>query len=240
MIRIWLCLGLCLMGFLCSAQNFEADLEKMQNAYVSISDFHFKMKIRHFTSPQSNSPVATETMEACKSGEQVIFRTDDYQILVNNECMISLAKANKVMVYAPFGEYNEEPESLDTEQIMPEVDSLLQQFESIIFKGITSGLKHYRLTSPNAMIMQMDLFIDPTEFLIRKTVLLYHPRLFPDNQKVEIDYILTDVNPDFPTGYFAETQFVDRQDDELVPSKGYQAYTLVVNTPFEFEPETGQ
>jgi len=104
---------------------------------------------------------------------------------------------------------------------------MLQQRDLSDFTFIEekNGQKLYRLEREEAMIQEMDLYINTTNFLIEKLVYQYHPELMGEDQTVTILYEY-DFNPSFEKANFDETTFVYWQDDELQLQTRYQAYNL--------------
>lgn len=218
-------------GYL-AAQNFKADIKVMKEAFAKIDRLHAEVEVKVFENTFSAQVIQTKKSTIRKDGNNYHYDLDNLSLLMNEKCMLLVHHDEKQIVYSKRDVNNEKQFGIGT--LTPEVDTILRQYDSVIYKGISNKLKRYIIySSKSKTIKRTEVFLDTKTAMIRKLIYYYNTELFPVGSKVIVDYKVFNTSPTFSSTEFSEKKYIEHG-RELKPSKAFSAYSVFNYDPNKF------
>jgi len=214
------------------AQDFKSDLEKMYEAYAGLTDLSVTISIKVFENMESTIPIITQNALINKEGEDYLYSFNEITMLSNKKCMLMINHEQKDIVYRKKdqGDLDNNFYSL----VAPDFDSIVNKCDMIRYLGSENGNKHYLIRSDKNIIRNTHLFLNDQSGLISKLIYEYDAEIFPQNSKVEIEFLEMNTKPEFDRNIFSESKYVLASEDVLRSSKDFSDYNLIVSDDQDF------
>ena len=103
------------------------------------------------------------------------------------------------------------------------------KYDSIQYKGISDGLKHYIIYTAKGMITRTDIWFYADKPLLHKMEYLYNPNMTGGNSNVEIDFNMSDVNKEIPEEIFRQDKYILKSGKQYKPAAAYTQYKLNIS-----------
>lgn len=203
-------------------QELAGDIKKMYSAYSGLENFYTEAAIRIYADHSSEKPGMEQSTVLKKNKNNYLYRVDNVTMLYTDKCYILVNDLEKSIFFS-----DNPGAQAAIANPLPDVDSLIGKCDSVVFKGVAKSCNYYILYSSKEVIMETHLYVDVKTFLINKIIYYYDKDIYPVNNKVEIDYIKTDLAPVFARNEFSVSKFISRTKDELKPVASYSGYHIV-------------
>jgi outer membrane lipoprotein-sorting protein len=217
-------------GMTCFAQDFKADMQKMQDAYKNIKKMSAVITISIYPNAASAQALANKTAVLKKQDDNYFYSLDEMILVMNEKYSVMVYKADRQIICSDrnLGEEKKAAYAFAS----PAIDSLLSKYKSVEYKGIQEGCKQYVVQTIGA-INRTELSIDASTYLINSVTYYYDPEKVPDAGKVTVQYKINEGGSDISASDFSEKQFFTRSGDHYVPSKSYKGYIVSKINPDE-------
>jgi hypothetical protein len=206
------------------AQSFKKDMEAMYNAYLKATDFYAKVDVKMYERTKDTKPNIRRNAIIRKSNYNFFYELDNNKMLMNNKCVVMVDGDNKTVVYKE-GKRNKKSSIPDV--VAPNFDSLLTDYDKVVYKGIYGKNKLYSITLKNANVKQIDLYLDQDKKWLKKIVYHYNEAIYKIDSRVVITFNGVTDKPNFSKTQFSERQFVVKQNGEMKLTTNYKSYRLI-------------
>lgn len=207
-----------------SAQEFFSDLQEMRKTYENADAFQANVDVKMF---ENGKHTISKYAKIKKTGKNFFYELDNITFLLNEKYSVMVNNVSKVIVFGEQSEGSAELyESLHQFRI-EEMDSLFRQNKEWKFKGISNAQKQYELFNQGAYINKTELFINASNYTIKKVVFHYNEEISNSNSKVVITYNASQINPTFSNSTFSETKYIQKQNGKWITSPSFRNYELI-------------
>lgn len=213
------------------SQDFRADVKAMKATFARIKRIHAEVEARVYESATSSEVIEVRKSNIKKDFDNYLYHMDNLTMLMNDKCLLLIHHGEKQMVYSKRDKKSEKKFGYGT--LTPDIDSVLNRHDSVVYKGTSNNVKHYIIYSKKGFIQETDVFLDSKSNMMKKLVYYYNTELFPVGNKVVVEYKTFNLSPKFGPSDFSEKQFVNRG-RELEPSKAYSGYSVLDYDPNTF------
>jgi hypothetical protein len=218
-------LFLCTLDFFAQS-SVRADLKKVNQAYRSADNLSMDISAIMYKdkNDQTGSLVGSGGMK--KSGKKYYSKFGKDEMLINEKGVLIIDNQKKFMTY-----YEPENTAIKNTMELPDVDSILAQTDSIVYKGEDGDSKHYCFYDKDAAIKQTDIYVYKKNALLKRIIYYYkegNEEESYDMYKVVIDY--KNIKLDKPNdAVFSEKKYVLIEGGIIKPTPAYQTYKLKIS-----------
>jgi len=205
------------------AQSFKEDLKVMYNSYLNADDFYAKIKIDMYESSKDAQPYETRKAEISKSSMKVLYKLDNDQVLINDKCVVIINDEEKMILYKP----GKKKERSIPDIVMPNFDSLMADYNKVIYKGLVNQSKHYIVNLESSNIKRVDIFLSKESRWLTKLVYYYNEEYYGIDSKVIINFNSITASPNFTKQTFSESQFFRRKNGKVILLPIYKDYRFI-------------
>jgi len=152
------------------------------------------------------------------------FRTDE--MIVNDDCTVIIDHEERSITYLDDDKAKKKRNRSSVQ--LPNIDSMMRGGDSLVYRGVKQGLRHFTFYSKRSYITQTELYVDEQTKFIRKVIYFYAQNTNNeayDVYKIELDYDTTNTQRPADT-YFDEEKFVSYQKGRPVVNTAYKSYRL--------------
>jgi outer membrane lipoprotein-sorting protein len=201
-----------------TAQDFKADMQKMQEIYNNAEKLQTSMKIDVYATEKATKPVMTKRATIKKEGNNFFYDIDGVTTLVNSKYSIMVNKTNKTIVFK-----NIEKQLKDRmNEVIPNFDKELEAYNGVEYKGLENGKKHYVVKNVDNQIKFGHIYLD-NRGMLSKIVYIYKEQ----KGKAVIVFSQNSLNPTFKESQFSEKQFFKKKGKEWIPMGTYKYYEVI-------------
>lgn len=204
------------------AQNFKEDVKKVQEAYKLMDKYHGEVITTSFKNEGSEF-VDTRKMMVKKAGKNFLYEMDGMKMIFNERFTLTTNPKAKLIAFQKNAEGAQ-----DKINLLPDINELLEKIPDVVYKGEVKGDKVYLVKNPDAMISQMEIFIDKKTFLFSKLVYHYNDQIGYEFTRSEIQMRHLNVNPTFSKNLFSEKKYVTIKNDQVKLNSRYQKFELIL------------
>lgn len=216
---------------LAKAQDYKQDLLQMQEKINGINKLHAVAEVKMYMTEKASKPVTVKRSIIKKDGDNYYCSMENAIVLINRKCMLLVYDDDRQIIYT---EQKRNEAKAKQQMSAADISELLKKNDSIAYKGISNGIKHYIAYSSKGMMRSADIFINSSTGFLHKVIYHYNPEMVPQVEKVEIDYHTFNTNPEFGKDDFSEQKFVQRKGKELKGSGNYSGYNILNYDPEKF------
>lgn len=112
------------------------------------------------------------------------------------------------------------------DRLMPNMDSVLSVYDSVVYKGMVFGKRKYCIYSAASIIKYTELYFDPITSFVSKLVYQYNPEHIDEDATLIVEYTDVDFNPMFRKDEFSESRFVSVSGGNRSPVSTYYGYRV--------------
>lgn len=215
---------LLLLPFFVEAQSFKNDLEAMYSSYTKATDFYAKVEVKMYEKAIDTKPTKHRKATIRKSGWNFLYDIDDTKMLMNDKCAVIVNKEEKIIVYKK-GERADL--SSVPEIVTPDFDSLLANYDKVVYKGFKGNNKLYTIILEDSHIKQVDVYLDKDKKWLKKMVYYYNKAITDVDSRVVVTFSGISDQPNFSKTQFSEKQFVIKQKGKMTLHPNYKSYRLI-------------
>lgn len=207
------------------AQNYQEDMEKMQQAYTAMTNLHSKIAVNVFAKKGAAQPVFTQRLELWKKGEQMHYTVGELTMVTGKKYTLWINQGKREIAVQQNGKKKKVKGV--AEMINPEMDEALKDYSKVTYLGKVKGLKAYRLSQEKGDIAQADIYLDSRGFLKRMEY-LYRTNEDGSQNYIEVEFTVFNntVNPS--AQLFDERKYIIEKGGKLAPSPQYASYQLIM------------
>lgn len=165
-----------------------------------------------------------------KSGINYYSKFQDDELIVNNKCTVILDHHDKTITW--YDAAQEKKRKQRKGQQVPDIDSLYSAKDSVLYKGIENGQRHFVFFSRNAAsdVRMTEVFADDQTHFITKIIYYYRSNSEDealDMYKVVIDY--SSISTQKPAdSFFSESKYLSYSHNTPRLTAAYSSYELII------------
>lgn len=201
-------------------QDFAQVLLGMKERYQQMESVHIVMQVQVFEDAGASVPFYNEKVEIRKDAQRYRYRYADQDMLMNERYLIMVDRTAREIMCS---KRNPKAENLDNfEPPGFNMDSLFSFYGKPRYMGKKDQAHHYQVALKDAIVNEVNLFIDAEANVFRKIDYKYR-----DGQHAVIAFQVFDVHPQFEPGTFDEQLYVTVSKTDIKPSKNFLNYQVV-------------
>lgn len=211
------------------AQKKTSDLlRETTQAYLNAENLSMDVVV-HTYSTENSSGILLGKGLIRKSGVNYYSKFMTDELVINEDCMIILDHQEKTVT-----RYGQEQKKKRKSQghELPNMDSIYSAGDSIVYKGVEDGKRHFFFYSKNkfSAVRFSEVFIDEPTHFVTKIVYYYNTTSAEesyDMYKVVIDY--TAISTEKPDqGFFSEKKYFSYSKGKFLLTSSYSSYELII------------
>jgi hypothetical protein len=109
---------------------------------------------------------------------------------------------------------------------MPELDSVLMLYDSVVCQGEINGTRKYVIYNHNGLISKCEAYFNPSVMFFTKLVYKYNRDILGEEATIEVDYKDIQYAPVFSDNEFSENRFIVKKGKAWVPVPALQGYSI--------------
>ncbi len=207
-----------------ATEMYIKDAKSIASRMKSSKSFHAKTKV----TVESNGTLINRTSEIKKINNKTWTKTEGIENIITPQYFISVLHDQKLINYSKgLGEKN--MKSMNSQDVIPVLDSLVSKFDSITYKPLPNGEKQYTLYTANQMFEKTVITLTST---LKYKAMEYHynQTLYKGQSAVQIKFILWKENATIDESIFNLDNYIIKKGKEFIPIKKYQTYKVIANT----------
>jgi hypothetical protein len=197
-------------------QNIEEDIMAMGQVMIAPNGFGAKIKTTVY-GVDNNPLVQKGLLFRCK-GNKSFCEIDSISILKNGIQNIVIDKTNRII--KQFQQQEEQVTDFATQ-----LKESIANLDSIAFKGIVNGQKHYEILLKDETYAKAELFID-TRTKVYSKIIYFHNTDKPQISGYKTIIEMTDVSLSIDDNLFEEKQFITRTPSRVVPAPRFEGFDI--------------
>jgi hypothetical protein len=211
-------------------QDIVQDLECMQSAYGTLDRYYSEIRVEIFAKGSSSAALVQKGIVQ-KDGNSFLYDFDGTKMLYNDDVILILNEKQRFVML------DQRVENPDLTELLAgqsaDLDSMVKLCDSVAYRGMENGLKHYCVFSSRHTIQRTDLWIQDGTSLLVKLEYLYDKRLYPELNRVVVSFDKVDTKPRFARQLFSERRFLKGSQGSYQLQSPYESYELIVSQPEE-------
>ena len=206
------------------AQSQGEELKKMRMAYINNKQLSFEVEVYSYASKMDKNASLVSKGYMKKNNDMYYSNYQNYELMINGEKALMIDNQTKEINYYEY-KLNKEK---TPENFQVNIDSLIQNTDSIIMHPEKDGLKHFTCFSKRGYIKQTEIYADNKSYFVKHILYYYVPSTEDydiDVDRVEIFYknIKTEsINESF----FSSDKYFKNIKSKLIPVGKYQGYKI--------------
>ncbi|MFN6943668.1 MAG: hypothetical protein ACK4ND_01880 [Cytophagaceae bacterium] len=144
------------------AQNFQSDLKKTFDHYHQSENYHISVLMDVRMKSDEKASFYQREYTIAKKGTSYFYKMDNMHVLMTEDKMLSIYPLEKKVLCKDIKK--SEYQTLLKQFNSFNMDSLIQKYDSLVYKGSVGGIKQYTIYSGNRMIERVDLFLKGSRF----------------------------------------------------------------------------
>ncbi len=201
------------------AQDLEKDFDRMLAAYKDGESLYLEMENTVYKGTEKVKEVSSTIL---KSGSNYKYRTEEQQLLLNQDYVIFIDNRNYNIVVS---DRNKAQENLQ-QKAMPVTKEVLKQYKEVVYQGESKGYKHYQLKNSTEQVVRIDLFFETKTGFIKRAIYHHNPSIVPDKMSTEIQLKVINLTPTISSTTFSEKNVLKVENKKLYPTSSYRKYSL--------------
>jgi hypothetical protein len=218
----------CFCLTLAQAQTAGALLRETALAYQKTDFFSADVRVHTFSSTSDQTGTLVGDGLIRKAKQNYYSKFGDDELLVNANCALILDHAAKTATW--FDGQKKSRRFPKTDIRIPDLDSLLQGNDSLVFRGTQNGERHFTIFSKQGYIHHTEIFIDAKTLFIKQLSYFYRQDLEDasmDAFKLVVQY--RNIETKRPSdAVFSEKKYVAYQQGRPVMLAAYRQYELSI------------
>lgn len=164
------------------AQNAVHELKKIRNAYIVNKHLSFDVEVYSYSTKVDKT--ADLVSKGCmkKNNDMYYSKFDNYELLINGEKALIVNNEQKSMKY-----YEYKLDKKKSGDPQANIDSLIMSSDSIVFRGIKNGEKHFTCFSKQGYVKQTELYVDSQTNLVKR--MLYYYVSSTEEYEIDVDRV---------------------------------------------------
>jgi len=222
------CFAVLLLGIFISprffAQDFTADMKKVNQVYLDVDDFSMTIETSVFASKQSKMADQKIISRVMKLENNYKTITDILETIYTTKYVIAVSKAGKTIMYAPNDKKTANPKDM-----IPKLDSSFNKYDSVIFVGNISGEKHYRLLVKGTPVKEINMYFRESDYVFTRIDYLYRDKR---SGFYKVENVFKNVNlraglhkDEFEVDHY----IIDKDPKNIIPAPAYKGYKVIHN-----------
>lgn len=213
---------LMLFGFISSyAQDFKTDLKSLYRVILDNKEISTDVDILVKGTPVGN---LNKKAQIRKSGDSFYYKLDDVEMLLTSKTFILVDNHNKTIICRPVTK--KESNQMKKKVLKTDLDSMLQRYDSVVYKGEINGQKRYVIYVSKQAIELADFYLNPTTGFLSKVTFKYNPKFKTSVDEVVILYSpLETASQSTNPCLFEKTYFI-QEGKKLKPGPKYKNYQI--------------
>ena len=202
------------------AQDFEADMKKMQEAYTNASSMTIEM-----TNKLYRGGIVKEEQKAKvhKSKDRYLYDFDQYWILLTKEDVLMVDERGKTIVC---NKWTAERAEQLAQKYSPNLEGIQKKYPSIKYLGKEGGYKKYRLENENIDMAKVEISFEESTGYMREIRYYYHPDMV--NQATYIEVIIDKIHKksNIDSSRFLNSKYIQKVGNKTTGVGTYKHYTI--------------
>lgn len=226
--KVVLILGIAFFCSHISAQDLKKDFEALEDLYKNLENFYTKMEVKIYDLNENKTvPHLIKHCEVNKKGNMIVHHTDDISMVNTDQSLLILDHKNKVIAYGE-SDKKAKKQKLD-EMLLPNtsLDSLMQFYEEINYKGIIDNCKVYHLKFKKLAFSRAVIEIDQETGFLKMLSYSYDSGVVRQKIWVETNFSSTTATPEFDVKIFDKNHYLKKEGDGYVGVGKYKNYRVV-------------
>ncbi len=221
-------MGLCLFSsLLLAGQDLKKDLQAMATYLKEVDQLHLDVSVGIYRTSTSAAPHMEPTVQLYKKGKNYYYHLQETEMFVTPTSLIMVQEATKRILYRTIAE--KEYKQLLRSMSATAADTLIQQYDSIRYKGTEKKGKHYIIYTSSKVIQRTEVYLNPSTYMMEKVVYHYDPVKFKEFKRVDIQFVTRGLQPPELENYLKESAFVGKGGKKtLLPGERYKGYRVEV------------
>lgn len=212
-----------ILGTSLHGQDLKADVRAMGNYMQLVPSLKSGISMSVFYRHDKKKPQIQNNLLWCKNGHSYYYRLADRELFLNENALIMTELPQKTLFYTKANK--KELDALIKQLYGTAADTLVQHYDSVQFKGVEEGRKHYTIYTSKKDIQKTELYLDAKTLLLSHLVYYYHPKRFQELDKVEVHYENSQPSDEEVHRYLEEQSFLTvGPKKKLTPSAHYKGY----------------
>jgi len=215
------------------SQDVASDFEKINEAYVKISEISMEMEYKAFSTFESSAPIEKTLGEIKRSGKRVYYKTGNIESLYDSVNNILVDHEEKMISISPALKFSG--------NILPDkklFDMALKMCEKITYKNINASLACYSMYAALPEYERIDIIFNKKNYIIEGMNLYFSSKqnLTDDENakeekpRLEITYTSIRLSPAFAENEFSEKRFLNKNNEQYTPVAALKNYTVINQT----------
>jgi hypothetical protein len=213
----------------CSASLFGQDISKdfsaTYNAYLS-DNLSIDFQVTMYANKDDKKGTTIGKGLIRKEKNNYYSQYGDYEYVVNDKGTLMVNNAKKELSFYK-GIIQKAPSFISS----ADMDTLLAEADSVVFKGIIGNKKLYSLFDESSGVMRTDMYIDIANGFISRIEYFYNENSDEedyDAYKVVIDYSSISTSKNIDKGIFSLSKYVTSKNNSMVATNRFTNYKLQV------------
>lgn len=208
--------------FFCHAQNFQEDMKLIQNRMSGLKQFHAKTSIDIYNGVGKAND--SRTSEIKLQGQKVRVKTEGIEALYTPKHIVTVIEKNKLISY---GKGNGKLSEKAMKSLIPDLDSLVHQFDSIRFVRLSNNSKRYKLYTSKGMFSEVILDLS-SDLKYKRIEYKYNPSEYNSQTKVIIHFKVWNENATISSKTFDISNFLIGVSSDYQPAEKYTGYQVLL------------
>ncbi len=206
-----------------SQKTAAQELMKVRDVYLSAETFSAEVVVKGYIDENDRIGTTIGTGMLAKTKQAYHSKFAAVEMVANSNCTVIIDHEKKTIIYLEASNKFQMQKS-----VIPDIDSLLALDDSVIYRGVKSGLKSFSFFSPRSQIYRTDLYVDANTQFIKRIIYYYPEANYEDNY--DIDHIIIDYKninlKQRDNSFFSENLFVTTVKGKLTLTDKYKKYNL--------------
>ncbi len=221
-----------LASFQAVGQNFQEDYNKVLEHFASADNISMDAKIKVFTLAADSRPSYTQQISMKREGFKMFCEYDDLVIVSDGKNSLFLNKSEQSMVIQAMDKRKKNTPTIWDENAMKAMAKTDGEVTLIKSSG---DIKTYKIDTPGEQIEQTMITFNMKKETIQSLTYIYNPKVYPNQQKIEISYSEFQAGIDHGKSTFSFDAFVTKEGKSYHPTQAYINYQVQTIGSLDFQ-----
>ncbi len=210
------------------SQELEEVLVKIKDSYKNTTKLHLKMTMQAY-SKLTDEVVFEKKVELKQEGKKSWTNVEFSKMIVNDNYKVVVIPATGTIDVYPVVDI--EDNDAQKMKMLSNIDSIFTLYDGYEYKGKQEGMHQYRLRQKQGAVEWVSLFLNDAQTKLKRVDYEYREGEGDADLRVQIDYLVLDVNPVFSSKTFNETQWCRKVNGKWVGVGVYKDFEVrYINT----------
>ncbi|MBY0425672.1 MAG: hypothetical protein K2Q22_08560 [Cytophagales bacterium] len=203
------------------AQDFKTDIKSLYSTMLENKDMSTNVTIYVSGTPMGD---LKKYAQIRKSGVSFYYRLDDVEMLLTDKTYLMVDNHNKTIICRPITK--KESQQLKKKMVKTDLDSMIQRYDSVVYKGMVNEQKHYVIYVSKQVIQQADIYLSASTGFLTQVSFVYNPKFKVTAGEVVIMYSPLETSSQSNNPCLKERTYLIREGKTWKPGQKYKNYQI--------------